>query len=160
MFTKQVVQHAIWSRQKDHVSPIVSRSVPVNFSLGPRSSLVRYSLVYRRPIENRTRNKRKTNERATNIDRDADEKLSATRRVAIVMAGSWLAKYPSATTNQINAFCLKPAEVESCTSCLTLSIFSANKTISSIPTVPMVQPCRNSLHGLIAPCCSPNNRRR
>ena len=61
MFTKQTIQHTIWSRQKDHGFPIASRSVPVNFSLGPRSSLVRYSLVYRRPIENRTRNKRKTN---------------------------------------------------------------------------------------------------
>ena len=87
MFTKQVIQHVIWSRQRDNSFPIASRSVPVNFSLGPRSSLVRYSLVYRRPIENRTRNKRKTNERATNIDRDADEKLSATRRFATVMAG-------------------------------------------------------------------------
>ena len=88
------------------------------------------------------------------------EKLSKTRREAIVMAGSWLAKYPSATTNQKNAFCLKPAEVESCTSFPTLSIFSANKAISSIPTNPMVQPRLNSLHGLITPCCSPNNRRR
>ena len=157
MFTKQVIQHVIWSRQKDHAFPIATRSVPVNFSFGPRSSLVRYSLVYRRPIENRTRNKRKTNERATNIDRDADEKLSATRRVATVMAGSWLAKYPSATTNQKNAFCLKPVEVEPCTSCLTLSIFSANKAISSIPTVPMVQPWRNSLHGFLIPCYPPND---
>ena len=87
MFTKQVIQHTIWSRQRDNGFPIASRSVSVNFSLGPRSSLVGYSLVYRRPIEDRTRNKQKTNERATNIDRDADEKLSATRRVATVMAG-------------------------------------------------------------------------
>ena len=87
MFTKQTIQHAIWSRQRDNSFPIASRSVSVNFSLGPRSSLVRYSLVYRRPIEDRTKNKRKTNERATNIDRDADEKPSATRRVATVMAG-------------------------------------------------------------------------
>ena len=47
MFTKQVIQHAIWSRQKDHGFPIASRSVPVNFSLGPRSSLVRLSLLIR-----------------------------------------------------------------------------------------------------------------
>ena len=87
MFTKQVIQHTIRSRQRDHGFPIASRSVPVNFSLGPRSSLVAYSLVYRRPIEDRTRNKQKTNERATNVDRDADEKLSATRRFATVMAG-------------------------------------------------------------------------
>ena len=87
MFTKQVIQHTIWSRQRDKGFPFASRSVPVDFSVGPRSSLVRYSLVYRRPIENRTRNKQKTNERATNVDRDADEKLSATRRFATVMAG-------------------------------------------------------------------------
>ena len=81
------------------------------------------------------------------------EKLSKTRREAIVMAGSWQTKFPPATTNQKNAFCFKPAEVESCTSFPTLSIFSANKTISSIPTDPMVQPYRNSLHGLLMPCC-------
>ena len=86
MFTKQVIQHTIWSRQKHNGFPIASRSVPVNFSLGPRSSLVGYSLVYRRPNEDRTRNKQKTNERATNIDRDADEKLSKTQREAPVMA--------------------------------------------------------------------------
>ena len=87
MFTKQVIQHTIRSRQRHNGFPIASRSVPVNFSLGLRSSLVGYSLVYRRPIEDRTRNKQKTNERATNVDRDADEKLSATRRFATVMAG-------------------------------------------------------------------------
>ena len=47
MFTKQVIQHVIWSRQKDHAFPIATRSVPVNFSFGPRSSLVRLSLLSR-----------------------------------------------------------------------------------------------------------------
>ena len=47
MFTKQVIQHVIRSRQRDHGFPIASRSVPVNFSLGLRSSLVRLSLVIR-----------------------------------------------------------------------------------------------------------------
>ena len=47
MFTKQVIQHTIWSRQRDNGFPIASRSVPVNFSLGLRSSLVRLSLVIR-----------------------------------------------------------------------------------------------------------------
>ena len=47
MLTKQVIQHAIWSRQRDHGFPIASRSVPVNFSLGLRSSLVRLSLLIR-----------------------------------------------------------------------------------------------------------------
>ena len=47
MFTKQVIQHTIWSRQKHNGFPIASRSVSVNFSLGPRSSLVRLSFVIR-----------------------------------------------------------------------------------------------------------------
>ena len=47
MFTKQVIQYVIWSRQRDYSFPIASRSVPVNFSLGPRSSLVRLSFVIR-----------------------------------------------------------------------------------------------------------------
>ena len=47
MFTKQAIQYVIWSRQRDNGFPIASRSVPVNFSLGPRSSLVRLSLVIR-----------------------------------------------------------------------------------------------------------------
>jgi len=47
MFTKRVIQHTIWSRQRHNGFPITSRSVPVNFSLGPRSSLVRLSLVIR-----------------------------------------------------------------------------------------------------------------
>ena len=47
MFTKQVIQHTIWSRQRHYGFPIASRSVPVNFSLGSRSSLVRLSLLIR-----------------------------------------------------------------------------------------------------------------
>ena len=47
MFPKQEIQNTIWSRQRDHGFPIASRSVPVNFSLGPRSSLVVLSFVIR-----------------------------------------------------------------------------------------------------------------
>ena len=47
MFTNSIDFYAIWSRQKAHGFPIASRSVPVNFSLGPRSSLVRLSLLIR-----------------------------------------------------------------------------------------------------------------
>ena len=47
MFTKQAIRHTIWSRQRDNSFLIASRSVSVNFSLGPRSSLVRLSLVSR-----------------------------------------------------------------------------------------------------------------
>ena len=87
MFTKQVIQHVIWSRQKDHAFPIASRSVLVRSSFVSRSSLVRYSLVYRRPIENRTRNKRKTNERATSVGRETIENSTSSHRHGWLMAG-------------------------------------------------------------------------
>ena len=171
MFTKQVIQHVIWSRQKDHAFPIASRSVPVNFSLGPRSSLVRLSFVSRslfvslsktdrEPNEEQAKDERKSNERRSRKWRETIENSTRSHRHGWLMAGSWQTKFPPATTNQKNAFCLKPTEVESCTSFPTLNIFSANKTISPIPTDPMVQPCLNPLHGLITPCCSPNNRWR
>ena len=171
MFTNATPNISNWLQQKDHGSSVDTRPVLDSFSFGSRwvlvrssfvsrSSLVAYSLVYRRPNEDRTRNKRKTNERATNVGRETIENSTRSHRHGWLMAGSWQTKYPPATTNQKNAFWLKPAEVESCTSCPTLSIFSANKAISSIPTDPMVQPCLNPLHGLITPCCSPNNRRR
>ena len=82
MFTKQAIQHTIWSRQRHNGFPIASRSVPVNFSLGLRSSLVGYSLVYRRPIEDRTRNKQKTNERTTKKQRENNEKTTKSYREA------------------------------------------------------------------------------
>ena len=44
MFTNSIDFYAIWSRQKAHGFPIASRSVLVDFSLGPRSSLVGLSL--------------------------------------------------------------------------------------------------------------------
>ena len=47
MFTKLADFHAIRSRQTAHGIPIASRSVLVGFSLGPRSSLVRLSLLSR-----------------------------------------------------------------------------------------------------------------
>ena len=47
MFTKQVIQHVIRSRQRDNSFPFASRSVLVDFSLGPRSSLFRLSFVIR-----------------------------------------------------------------------------------------------------------------
>ena len=47
MLTKLTDFHAIRSRQTAHDFPITSRSVLVNFSLGPRSSLVRLSLLSR-----------------------------------------------------------------------------------------------------------------
>ena len=47
MFTKQIIQHVIWSRQRDQGFPFASRSVSVDFSLGPRSSLVHLSFVIR-----------------------------------------------------------------------------------------------------------------
>ena len=98
MFTCTIPNTSNWLQHKEHdcsiaTRPVIvrlsfaSRSLLVRSSFVSRSSLVRYSLVYRRPIEDRTRNKQKTNERATNVDRDADEKLSETRRFTTVMAG-------------------------------------------------------------------------
>ena len=47
MFTKPTDLHAIRSRQKAHGFSFGSRSVLGDFSLGPRSSLVRLSLLSR-----------------------------------------------------------------------------------------------------------------
>ena len=91
MFTNVTLSTSNWLQHKDHGSSIYTRPVLDSFSFGSRwvlvrssfvsrSSLVAYSLVYRRPNEDRTRNKQKTNERATNVDREADGKLSKSRR--------------------------------------------------------------------------------
>ena len=77
MFTKQVIQHAIWSRQKDHGFPIASRSVPVNFSLGPRSLFVSLSKTDREPNEEQAKNERKSNECRSRNYRKLDEKPSS-----------------------------------------------------------------------------------
>ena len=47
MFTKTTNFHVIRSQQTAHGFSIASRSVLVDFSLGPRSSLVRLSLLSR-----------------------------------------------------------------------------------------------------------------
>ena len=154
MFTNIVFNYPNWLQQKDHETSIDTRPVIVRFSFGSRSLLVRssfvsrsslvaYSLVYRRPIEDRTRNKRKTNERATNVDRGTDENLSKTRRNATIMAGQ------TPFCSHKPAKCLLPQICRGRTlyfQC-TLSIFEANKAISSIPWVSMVQPCRNPFTG-------------
>ena len=143
MFTNIVFNYPNWLQQKDHETSIDTRPVIVRFSFGSRSLLVRssfvsrsslvaYSLVYRRPNEDRTRNKRKTNERATNIDRDADEKLSATRRVATFMAGSM----PFCNHKPAKCLLLPICRGRTLHFLSTLSISAANKTISSIPWKP------------------------
>ena len=149
MFTKQVIQHAIWSRQKDHDFPIASRSVPVNFSLGPRSSLVRLSFVSRSLFVSLSKTDREPNEEQAKNERKSNECRSRCRRETIGNSTSshrhgWLMAGKVPFSNHKLAKCLSPksAEVKPCTSCPTLSIFSANKAISSIPTDPMVQPCR------------------
>ena len=63
MFTNATLNISNWLQQKDHGYLIDPRPVIVRLSFVSRSSLVRYSLVYRGPNEDRTRNKRKTNER-------------------------------------------------------------------------------------------------
>ena len=143
MFTKTTDFHAIRSRQTAHGFSIASRSVLVRFSFVSRSSLVAQSLVYRRPNEDRTRNKQKTNERATNIDRVNSEKLSKTRRNATVMAGS------TPFCNHKPAKCLLPQICRGGTLFFqsTLSISMANNTISPIPRITMIQPCKNHSTG-------------
>ena len=120
-----------------------SRSLLVSSSFVSRSSLVRYSLVYRRPNEDRTRNKRKTNERATNIDRDADEKLSATRRVATFMAG----RIPFCNHKPAKCLLLQICRGRTLHFLSTLSISTANKTVSSVPCITMSQSFRKPSTG-------------
>ena len=50
MFTETTFNNPNWLQQKDHESSINTQLVLVNFSFASRSSLVRYSLVYRRPM--------------------------------------------------------------------------------------------------------------
>ena len=143
MFTNIAFNNPNWLQQVDYEPSIFTRPVIVRFSLTSRSVLVRssfvsrsslvaYSLVYRRPNEDRTRNKRKTNERATNIDRDADEKLSATRRVATFMAG----RIPFCNHKPATCLLLPICRGRTLRFLSTLSISAANKTISSIPWKP------------------------
>ena len=47
MFTNIVFNYPNWLQQKDHETSIDTRPVIVRFSLGPRSSLVRLSLLIR-----------------------------------------------------------------------------------------------------------------
>ena len=167
MFTNIVFNYPNWLQQKDHETSIDTRPVIVRFSFGSRSLLVRssfvsrsslvaQSLVYRRPIEDRTRNKRKTNERATNIDRDADEKLSATRRVATFMAG----RIPFCNHKPAKCLLLPICRGRTLHFLSTLSISAANNTISSIPWKPYGSTMQKPLHGLLMPCYPPNNRQR
>ena len=67
-----------------------------------RSSLVAYSLVYRRPNEDRTRNKQKTNERATNVGRETNEKLSKTRRGTALLDGKGSFLVSNVKPNKLN----------------------------------------------------------
>ena len=115
MFTKQVIQHTIRSRQRDHGFPIASRSVPVNFSLGPRSSLVRLSLVIRQSIEDLSRTERGTSKKRTKEQRTSIEMPTRNYRQLDDLPPSWLAEYPSATTNQHTAIHHAPAEADSST---------------------------------------------
>ena len=154
MFTNATLNISNWLQQKDYGSSIYTRPVLDSFSFGSRwvlvrssfvsrSSLVAYSLVYRRPNENRTRNKRKTNERATNVDRVNSENLSKTRRNATIMAGG------TPFSNHKPAQCLLSQICRGRTPYFqsTLSIFTANKTISHIPCITMIQSCRKSSAG-------------
>ena len=73
MFTEATFNNPNWLQQKDHESSINTRLVLVNFSFASRSSLVRYSLVYQRPIENRTKEELKMNESQTRKQQEVIE---------------------------------------------------------------------------------------
>ena len=89
MFTNATLSTSNWLQQKDHGSSTATRPVPVQFSFVSRSSLVAYSLVYRGPIEDRTRIGRISNERRTKEDREDDEKPSKTQRKTAKPDGEW-----------------------------------------------------------------------
>ena len=131
MFTKQVIQHTIWSRQRHNGFPIASRSVPVNFSLGPRSSLVGLSLVIRQSIEDRTRTERGTSKKRTKEQRISIEMPTRNYRQLDELPPSWLAECPSATTNQHTAPHPSPAEADSSTFSPTQDILTANQAFST-----------------------------
>ena len=132
MFTAIAFNKSSWLEQKNH-----------GFSIDTRPVLDHFPLVYRRPNENRTRNKRKTNERATNVDRVNSEKLSKTRRNATIMAGG------TPFSNHKPAQCLLSQICRGRTLHFhsILCISTANKTISHIPCITMIQSCRKSSLG-------------
>ena len=82
--------------------PTLAWFLLVRSSFVSRSSLVAYSLVYRRPNEDRTRNKQKTNERRTKEERLSDEKLSKTRRETAKPVGDGSLFFPSFSLSQMN----------------------------------------------------------
>ena len=131
MFTKQVIQHTIWSRQRHNGFPIASRSVSVNFSLGPRSSLVRLSLLIRQSIEDRTRTERGTSKKRTKEQRISIEMPTRNYRQLDDLPPSWLAECPSATTEQHTAPHPTPAEADSSTFSPTQDILTANQAFST-----------------------------
>ena len=136
MFTKQVIQHTIWSRQRHNGFPIASRSVPVNFSLGPRSSLVRLSFVIRQSIEDRSRTERGTSEKRTKEQRISIEMPTRNYRQLDDLPPSWLAEYPSATTNQHTAPHPTPAKTDSSTFSLTQAFSRRIKPFPPILHIP------------------------
>ncbi len=71
MFTAIAFNKSSWLEQKNH-----------GFSIDPRLVLDHFPLVYRRPIENRTRIYLRTNERRTRSYRRHDEKMPNLMRMA------------------------------------------------------------------------------
>ena len=131
MFTKQVIQHTIWSRQRDKGFPFASRSVPVDFSLGPRSSLVRLSFVIRQSIEDLSRTERGTSKKRTKEQRTSIEMPTRNYRQLDDLPPSWLAEYPSATPKQHTAPHPTSAEAESSTFSPTQGILMVNQAFST-----------------------------
>ena len=131
MLTKQVIQHTIWSRQRDKGFPFASRSIPVNFSLGPRSSLVVLSFVIRQSIEDLSRTERGTSKKRTKEQRISIEMPTRNYRQLDDLPPSWLAEHPSATTNQHTAPHPTPAEADSSTFGPIQDILMANQVFST-----------------------------
>ena len=99
--------------------PTVSRSLLVRFSLTSRQVLVRLSFVSRCLVVSLSKTERGPNEEQAKNERKSNEYRSSKQRETIENSTKyhhhgW--QNPSATTNQQNAFCLKSAEAEPCTS--------------------------------------------
>ena len=99
MFTNVTLSTTNWLQQKDHGSSVDTRPVLDSFSFGSRwvlvrssfvsrSSLVAYSLVYRRPNEDR------------NVGRENSEKLSKIRRETAQLDGKGSFLAPNVKPNE------------------------------------------------------------
>ena len=166
MFTIIASNISSWFQQTDHGASIVpdllsfgSRSVLVGFSLGSRQVLVRLSFVIRQSIEDRTRTERGTSKKRTKEQRISIEMPTRNYRQLDDLPPSWLAEYPSATTNQHTAPHHTPAEADSSTFSPTQNILMANQAFSTHSVHSLFQSPQKPLTSSKKPFCTkPNNR--